>query len=214
MTRLLRYAPIAALVLLAGCALGGPKTEVSVYAPQSRIQVDPTWPTVDWQLTIGPPDTHALLDSQRIAVRPSPDRLQTYKGARWADTAPEMVQLTLVEAFEDSGKIAAVSRWGGGRGDFGLYTDLRAFETVYEGGSPKVVVEIQARLVKFRDGGGLVSARRFRTEVTPAGADIEPVVAAFGDAMAEVGAEIVGWTLVEGERALSEAAEEADETSG
>ena len=212
MIRSQRFAPLAALVLLAGCAaIGGPKTEVSIYSPQTGIQADPAWPTVDWQLTVGIPDTHALLDSQRIAVRPSPDRLQTYKGARWADTAPEMVQLALVEAFEDSGKIQAVSRWGGGRGDFGLYTDLRAFETVYEGGSPKVVVEIQARLVKHRGNGGLVAARRFRTEVTPGGADIEPVVAAFGDALSGIGADIVGWSLVEGQKSLSKPAEESAE---
>ncbi|GAB2662416.1 ABC-type transport auxiliary lipoprotein family protein [Arenimonas aestuarii] len=208
----LRFAPIAALVLLAGCtAIGGPKTDVSIYSPQTRIQADPDWPAVDWQLTVGAPDTHALLDSQRIAVRPSPDRLQTYKGARWADTAPELVQLALVEAFEDSGRIEAVSRWGGGRGDFGLFTDLRSFETVYVDGQPRVVVEIQARLVKFRADGGLVAARRFRTEVAPAGAGIEPVVAAFGEAMASINADIVGWSLVEGERALSEGAEGSGE---
>ena len=206
----LRFAPVAALLLLAGCtAIGGPKTEVSIYAPESPIQADPAWPTVDWQLTIGTPDTHALLDSQRIAVRPTPDRLQTYKGARWADTAPEMVQLALVEAFEDSGRIQAVSRWGAGRGDFGLYTDLRAFETIYEGGTPKVVIEIQARLVKHRGSGGLVAARRFRTEVAPNGAEIEPVVAAFGEALASINADIVGWSLVEGARAISESGEES-----
>lgn len=215
MTPALRFIPLAGLVLLAGCAaIGGPKTEVSVYAPQTRIQADAAWPVADWQLTIGTPEAHALLDSQRIAVRPTPDRLQTYKGARWADTAPEMVQLALVEAFEDSGKITSVSRWGGGRGDFGLYTDLRAFETIYEGGQPQVVVEIQARLVKFRDGTGLVAARRFRTEVAPADAGVEAVVAAFGDAMARVNADIVGWTLAEGDRALSADAEGSDETSG
>lgn len=202
MIRASRLAPLAAL-LLAGCAIGGPKTEVSIYAPQVRIQADPAWPSVDWRLTLGTPSAHALLDSQRIAVRPTPNRLQTYKGARWADTAPEMVQLALMEAFEDSGKIAAVSSWGGGRGDFGLYTDLRAFETIYMGGEPKVVVEIQARLVKFGQDGGLVAARRFRSEVAPAGADIEPVVAGFGDAMALLGADIVGWTLVEGEKAFN-----------
>lgn len=209
----LRLVPLAGLVLLAGCAIGGPKTEVSIYAPESRIQADAAWPMVDWQLTIGTPGAHALLDSQRIAVRPTPDRLQTYKGARWADTAPEMVQLSLLEAFEDSGRIAAVSSWGGGRGDLGLYTDLRAFETIYESGQPKVVVEIQARLVKFRDGTGLVAARRFRTEVAPAGAEVEAVVAAFGDAMARTNADIVGWTLVEGERALKTGAEGSGETS-
>jgi cholesterol transport system auxiliary component len=214
MMRASRLAPAAALLLLAGCAIGGPKTEVSIYAPQVRIAADPAWPQVDWRLTLGTPSAHALLDSQRIAVRPTPNQLQTYKGARWADTAPEMMQLALMEAFEDSGRIEAVSAWGGGRGDFGLYTDLRAFETVYEGGEPKVVVELQARLVKFGQGGGLVAARRFRTEVAPAGAEIEPVVAAFGDAMALVGADIVGWTLAEGEKAFSAPAEAPEAPAG
>lgn len=211
MTRSLRLAPIAALVLLAGCAaIAGPKTDVSIYSPQTRSQADPAWPAVDWHLTVGVPDTHAVLDTQRIAVRPSPDRLQTYKGARWADTAPEMVQLALIEAFEDSGKIAAVSRWGGGRGDIGLFTDLRAFETVYEDGQPRVLVEIQARLVRFGGDNGLIASRRFRTEVAPAGVEIEPVVAGFGDALSQISADIVGWSLVEGERALSADAKGSD----
>ncbi|MDY0022241.1 ABC-type transport auxiliary lipoprotein family protein [Arenimonas caeni] len=214
MSRASRLAPVAALLLLAGCAIGGPKTEVSIFAPQVRTQADPSWPSVDWRLTLGSPGAHALLDSQRIAVRPTPDRLQTYKGARWADTAPEMMQLALTEAFEDSGKITGVSSWGGGRGDFGLFTDLRAFETVYVDGRPMVVVEIQARLVKFGQGGGLVAARRFRTEVAPAGEKIEPVVAAFGEAMARVGTDIVGWTLVEGERAISARRRAAEEPAG
>ena len=200
----------ALAALLAGCgSIGGPKTEVKVYSPATAVTVDAAWPKVDWSLSVGVQAANAMLDSPRIVVRPSANVVQTYKGARWADTAPELVQLALVEAFEDSGKIQAVSRWGGGRGDFGLYTDLRAFETIYEGGSPKVVVEIQARLVGHRGVGGLVAARRFRTEVAPAGADIEPVVAAFGEALSEIGADIVGWSLVEGQKSLSQPAEES-----
>lgn len=198
-----RAPSLIALALLAGCAIGGPKVEVRIYDPAVAVAADPAWPAADVSISIATPQANALLDSDRIAVRPTPDRLQTYKGARWADTAPVMVQMALMEAFEDSGKIQAVSAWGGGRGDFGLYTDLRAFETIYEGGEPKVVMELQARLVKFGQGGGLVAAKRFRTEVAPAGADIEPVVDAFGEAMALLGADVVGWTLVEGERAFS-----------
>ena len=206
MTRLLRLAAAAGLLALAGCAaIGGPKSEVSVHAPRTAISPDPAWPTVDWQLTVATPDTHALLDSQRIAVRPSPDRLQTYKGARWADSAPELVQLALLQAFEDSGRIKSVWRWGGGRGDLALFTDLRSFETVYTDGRPEVVVEIQARLVKFRGEDRLVAARRFRTVATPAGEDIDPVVAAFGEAMSGISRDIVGWALVEGDQALAAA---------
>ena len=191
---------LAATTLLAGCAaIGGPKTEVSIYAPQTRVQADPAWPAVDWQLTVGTPDTHALLDSQRIAVRPSPDRLQTYKGARWADTAPELLQTALVRAFEDSGRFTSVARFGntGRRGDVALFSELRHFETIYTDGQPRVVVELQARLVG-RDGR--IATKRFREEVAPATPEVDAVATAFGQAMASLSGELVAWSLAEGGR--------------
>lgn len=199
----------ATLVLaLAGCSIVGPTAEVQIFSPRTAITADPAWPTVDWQLSVSTPDTHQLLDSTRIAVRPSPDRLQTYKGARWADSAPELLQTALVQAFEDSGRIAAVGRFGGTRGDFGLFTELRAFETVYTDGRPDVVIEMQARLVALR-GRGEVSAKRFRVVVPSQGEKIEPVVAAFGQAMSQLSQEIVGWTLAEGQRVVTAKEESA-----
>lgn len=204
-----RLLPLSLVLLLGGClSLGGPATEVQVYAPAVRVAADPAWPAVDWSLSIGTPQANSLVDSQRIAVRPTPDRLQAYKGARWADTGPDMVQTALVQAFEDSGRITAVSRFGGGgsRGEYALVSELRAFETIYEGGQPRVVVDLQVRLL---GRGGVVAARRFRQEAAPATAQVEDVVAAFGDALAGVSGEVVGWALAEGERARAAAAAEA-----
>lgn len=199
----------AALALaLAGCSIVGPTAEVQIFSPRTAITADPAWPTVDWQLSVSTPDTHQLLDSTRIAVRPAPDRLQTYKGARWADSAPELLQTALVQAFEDSGRIAAVGRFGGARGDAGLFTELRAFETVYTDGRPEVVIEMQARLVALRGHGG-VAAKRFRVVVPSQGEQIEPVVAAFGQAMSQLSQEVVGWTLAEGQRVLTAKEESA-----
>lgn len=197
-----RLLALAAALSLAGCSIVGPTTEVQIFAPRTAITADPAWPVVDWQLSVSTPDTHQLLDSTRIAVRPAPDRLQTYKGARWADSAPELLQTALVQAFEDSGRIAAVGRFGGTRGDFGLFTELRAFEAVYTGGRPEVVVELQARLVALRGHGG-VTSKRFRVVVPSDGEQIEPVVAAFGQAMTQLSQDVVGWTLAEGQRVVT-----------
>lgn len=202
MIRPARLLPLAAALVLAGCAIGGPRSEVAVYAPPVRIAADPAWPAVDWQLAVGTPEANQMLDSTRIVVRPTPERLQTYKGARWADAAPQVMQTALLEAFEDSGKVPAVSRIGIGRRDFGLFTELRAFESVYVDGAPQAVVELQARLVHLR-GDGVVATKRFRVAVPSQGPDIEAVVAAFGQAMAQASAEVVGWTLAEGERAIT-----------
>lgn len=187
----------ALAALLAGCgSIGGPRTEVTVYSPATAVTVDPSWPEVDWSLSVGVQAANAMLDSPRIAVRPTANELQTYKGARWADNAPDLLQTALVEAFEDSGRIPSVMRVGGGssRGDYGLFVEVRQFETVYEDGTPAAVIEVQARLVKLR-GGGLVASQRFRHAVPGRTPEVDDMVAAFGDAMSALGTDLVTWTL-------------------
>lgn len=187
----------ALAALLAGCgSIGGPRTEVTVYSPATAVTVDPSWPEVDWSLSVGVQAANAMLDSPRIAVRPTANELQTYKGARWADNAPELLQTALVEAFEDSGRVPSVMRVGGGssRGDYGLFVEVRQFETVYEDGTPAAVIEVQARLVKLR-GGGLVASQRFRHAVPGRTPEVDDMVAAFGDAMSALGTDLVTWTL-------------------
>jgi cholesterol transport system auxiliary component len=209
-TSLILAAGLATL-LLAGCgSIGGPKTEVRVFSPSAKVEADPAWPSADWQVTVGVQSANQLLDSTTIAVRPTPNVLQTYKGARWADTAPDLLQTAIVEGFEDSGKVGGVSRLGGNtRGDFGLFLEVRSFETIYAGGAPEAVVEVQARLVKFR--GRAMASQRFRRAVPGAGADIDSMVAAFGQAMSQVSADVIGWTLVEGNRLAAVSEEESAE---
>lgn len=197
----------ALAALLAGCGtIGGPKTEVKVYSPATAVTVDPAWPKADWSLSVGVQAANAMLDSPRIVVRPSANVVQTYKGARWADNAPDLLQTALVEAFEDSGRMRSVMRFGGGtlRGDYGLWLEVRQFESVYEGAAPQAVVEVQARLVKLR-GGGLVATKRFRHAVPGRTPEVDDMVAAFGEAMSALGTDVVGWTLAEGTRAESAA---------
>ena len=192
-----------AAVVLAGCgSIGGPKVAIKVYSPPTQVLADPAWPQVDWTLAVGASAAIEALDSPRIAVRPTPNELQTYKGAAWADTAPEMLRGAIVEGFEESGRVGSVVRIGGGSGseraDIGLYLDVRAFEGDYASGAPEAVVEVQARLVDRRGEG--VATRRFRHAVPGATPAVPSMVDAFGTAMSALATEVVGWTLVEGER--------------
>jgi cholesterol transport system auxiliary component len=207
-TPLILAAALATL-LLAGCgSIGGPKTEVRVFSPSTKVQPDASWPNADWQVTVGVQSANQLLDSTTIAVRPTPNVLQTYKGARWADSAPDLLQTAIVEGFEDSGKVGGVSRVGANtRGDFGLFLEIRAFETVYGAGGPEAVVEVQARMVRFR--GRAIASQRFRRAVPGSGADIDSMVAAFGQAMSQVSADVIGWSLVEGNRLAALSPEES-----
>lgn len=199
------------VLLLAGCgSIGGPKTEVRVFSPTTKVQADPAWPQADWQVSVGVQSANQLLDSTTIAVRPTPNVLQTYRGARWADTAPDLLQTAIVEGFEDSGKVGGVARIGANtRGDFGLFLEVRSFETIYAGGAPEAVIEVQARLVQFR--GRANASQRFRRAVPGSAADIDSMVVAFGQAMSQVSADVIGWSLVEGNRLAELRSEESAE---
>jgi cholesterol transport system auxiliary component len=138
------------LLLVAGCSIlgGKPREPTTLYAPDPRMQADPSWPGVDWQLSISRPEAARMTDSLRIAVRPSPDELQVYKGASWAKSPSDMVEDAVLRALEDSGKIPAVARQGSGiAADYKLVMDLRRFESVYAGSAtPSATIEVNAKL--------------------------------------------------------------------
>ena len=87
------------LGMLAGCSILGSKTPATIYAPEPRVAADPAWPTVDWQLALAHPDAARVMDSLRIAVRPTPGELEVYKGASWAKTPTEQLEDSLLRTL-------------------------------------------------------------------------------------------------------------------
>jgi len=195
----LPMAAMCALALLAGCSILPEKVPISLHAPDPRIQPDPAWPSVDWQLVVPRPSASGLVDSARIAVRPTPGELQVYKGAIWSQPAPDLVHDAVVHAFEDSARIGGVARNGAGiNSDFKLLLDVRRFDSDYaEAGGPAAVVEIGAKLLAD-DANRVVANRVFRISTPARGTDVASVAMAFEQALGEATAGIVGWTLVAG----------------
>ena len=187
---------------LAGCALlGGSAREPStIYAPDPRAGVDPAAPSVSWQLSLSPPTGSRAIESFRIAVRPVPDELQVYRGARWAKTPTDMLHDALLRTLEDSGRIASVARQGAGiLADYKLVVDVRRFEADYAGNAvPAATIELNAKLIHARDQG-IVGSRTFRHVQPASGTGIDLVVAAFSTAMEAVTGELANWVLVTGD---------------
>nr|WP_232144635.1 ABC-type transport auxiliary lipoprotein family protein [Luteimonas sp. Y-2-2-4F] len=190
--------------LLAGCGGllggGGPDERATIYSPQVRVAADPSWPQVDWQLALARTTAPRMVDSPRIAVRPTPAELQVYAGASWAQPATDIVEGTILRTFEDSGRIAAVASAGAGiRPDYRLVLDLRRFESDYAGQAlPSATIEINAKLLHNRDQR-VVASRTFTEAVPAGGTELGPVVAAFEQALARISGEVVGWTLASGQ---------------
>ena len=201
-----RAAAILLMLCMASCGILPKKENIRVVAPQVKVAPDAAWPTAHWQLSVARPTANMLLDSNRIVVSPAPGALQVYKAAAWTDAAPDVLERTVVEAFEDSGKIAAVGRQATAvRADFLLLLDMRHFEAVYADpkSSPSVLIEINAKLIDTT--GHVAAARTFRTATTASGTAVPNIAEAFDAGLIGVTRELVGWTLNAGQQAQAEA---------
>lgn len=196
-------AGLAALLTLSGCSsiLGEkPKTPTVQYAPDPRVQADPSWPNANWQLSVSAPNAARMIDSLRIAVRPSGNEIQVYKGAAWAKLPSSMIEDALLRTLEDSGKIAAVARQGAGiAAEYKLVLDVRRFESDYDGNAmPSAVIEINAKLMHNADQK-VVASRTFLQSSPAASVEVPAVVNAFEQSMQTVVTQIAGWTLTSGD---------------
>ncbi len=189
-------------LLLGGCSIlsDKPKSTSTIYAPEPHVQPDPSWPTVTWQLALTPPVGARVIDSLRIAVRPTPGEIQIYSGAQWARPPSEMLQDTLLRTFEDSGRIAAVARQGSGiAADFKLVLEIRRFESDYAGQAvPAATIEVAAKLLHTRDQK-IVASRTFLQAQPATSTAVADVARAFEQSLVVVGHDIAGWTLVSGQ---------------
>ena len=188
---------LAGVIALAGCSLlGGKKTPPTQYAPMAPSTAEPGWPHVDAQLVLAPVQIARPYDSLRIAVRPTPQELQVYKDAAWAQRPSEMLANSLLRLLEDSGRLRGVGRAGSGvNGDFRLLLDVRRFESDYAGAAtPKATLEVRATLLR-NDAADVVATRTFVEAEPVNGTAVPQVVDAFDRALARVDRDIAGWTL-------------------
>lgn len=192
----------AATLLLASCTLLQPAQRVSVYAPAllpvQRESAPP--PARSWRLALEEPQAIAPFDGTRMVVAPVAGELQFYKGARWRDTAPRLLQDLLLQAFDRAApQLNAVRAAGAGRADFVLRSDLRALTAEYRGAAvPTVDVQLAVQLLRRADGN-VVATRRFSVETACAGTQLVPVFAAFQDALNRLARDVVDWTAAAAE---------------
>ena len=154
-------------------------------------------PHVSWQLLVDTPQSPAALDSDRIALSRSPTTVDYFADAAWDDRAPTLVQSLLVQSFENSGRITAISRESLAlRADYILRPELRHFEAEYGpgGGTPAAHVQIGAKLVKMPERT-IVAQRRVDTRAPARENQVPAIVEAFNTALHEGMRELVGWTL-------------------
>ena len=191
-------AVLFAALLLAGCALAsvgqGPPAEIYVLtAPEPAL---PGAAAANVQILVEQPDTPAEIDSNRIVFQPTPNEIQYFAAAQWADRAPDMVQRLIVETLDSTDKFLSVSRASAGRRyDYALAGELRTFAAMPgEGGGDVVRVALHVKLIDHRSRS-IVAARAFEATAQARAARTVEVVRAFDAALGDVLRALAGWTL-------------------
>jgi len=184
---------------LAGCAgfIPGTGEPPQLYVLTPKTTVSPDLPRATWQLLVDVPAAPADIDKDRIALSRTPYTIDYFANAAWPDRAPAMVQQLLVESFEATGKIAAISRESVAlRADYILRPELRQFKAVYEqpDAPPTVAVRLNARLVKMPERA-IIAQIGAERRVRAAQNTMAAIVQAFDEALGSAMKPIVEWTL-------------------
>ena len=175
----------------------GPAPDIYDLSPKSSFDED--LPNIQLQLVVEEPSSARGIDSDRITLRPSPIEIKYFAGVRWVDRAPRMVQILLVESFENTGKIVAVGRQSIGlRPDFSVKSDLREFQAEYfeADGQPRIHVRLNVKLIKMPEAR-IVASRTFDQTELASGKEITAIVQSFDETLGKVMRQSVEWTLRE-----------------
>ncbi|HEX3943311.1 MAG TPA: ABC-type transport auxiliary lipoprotein family protein [Rhizomicrobium sp.] len=185
---------------LASCSgnlIGPPSPAPQIYVLNPRFGPVTDAPNVPWQLIVSAPNAPASLDTQRIALVRAPNTMDYYANSEWTDRAPILLQSLLVQAFENSGRIATVGRETAGiRADYVLETEVRDFEAYYAVAdtAPVVRVTLMAKLLGAVNHD-VAAAMEFRNEAQASANNMTSITAAFNQATGATIQAIVAWAL-------------------
>lgn len=199
---------LAHLTLLAGFALVAscsifPKTEPSdVYrlpSAQSDVSAQRATPQ-RWSLRLAKPQTSEALNNPKIAVIPQGDLISSYKASRWSDPAPVLLRNRLLDGFQRDGRVPLLSTDDSNfQADLELGGNLQAFQTEYQGTAASVVVRLDALLVRGYDQR-ILASRRFEVRQPLSDVKVPAVVTGFGQASDQLTAQVVAWTVEQGQK--------------
>lgn len=187
-------AAVALALMLAGCGSLGSvfsKAPPTAYDLAAASHFPHRSGHVRGQLIIAEPTALAPYDSEKIVVRPAPGEAAMLGDAQWADRLPRLVQVRIVQSFENANWLRRVGRPVDKLAtDFVLVSELRAFEISVADGT--AVVEIAAKIVRERTGR-IIAARVFRATVPAASTDGPGATAALNEAFGKIEMQLVMW---------------------
>ncbi|MGB1387861.1 MAG: ABC-type transport auxiliary lipoprotein family protein [Paracoccaceae bacterium] len=199
----LLFALVLAMVL-SGCGGLGTLSRVStpndLYALTPKSTFAGNLPRIRSQIVVEEPTATAAVNTDQIAVFPSPLQVQYLPRARWVDRAPLIVQALLIESFENTGKVPAVGRSTVGlRADYVVITDIREFQALVrtdEAGNETLEVHVRLNIKIIDEYEDHIIASSSFEKIRSSPSDKPPELAtAFDAALGNAMRNAVEWSI-------------------
>ncbi|MGH8346822.1 MAG: ABC-type transport auxiliary lipoprotein family protein [Pseudomonas sp.] len=199
--KLIRFALLAGFTLIGSCSILPKPEPFEVYRLPSVQNASASHGMPQrWSLRLTKLQSSEALNSPNIAVIPQGDVISHYKGSRWSDPVPVLVRNRLLEGFQHDGRVPLLSTDDSiFQTDLELGGSLQAFQTEYQGPNAGVVVRLDALLVRSYDQR-ILASRRFEVRQPLSNVQVPAVVAGFGQANDQLTAQVVSWTVEQGQR--------------
>lgn len=190
--------------LVGGCAgLGTLKQAAKpndLYLLTPKSTFSSALPRIQKQIVVEEPTATAAVNTDQIAIQPTPFQVQYLPRARWVDRAPLIVQTLLIESFENSGKVAAVGRSTVGlRADYVIAPDLREFQGIVvadpENGD-KIHIEVRMNIKVIDEyDDKIIASNSFQENVVAVSDQTSDLIKAFDLALGRAMRDAVEWSI-------------------
>jgi phospholipid/cholesterol/gamma-HCH transport system substrate-binding protein len=145
----------------------------------------------DKQLAIAELTAPALLDSDKIQLRKTGTETGAVDGGQWSDSLPRLLQLRLMQSFENAGYGGSIGRAAEGlTADQQLVVDLRSFQISLEG-EPTAIVQFGAKILD--SGGKIVAGKIFEAKAPAKAVDAPGATLALNEAFKQAAAQLIVW---------------------
>lgn len=196
--RLSEFCLLAALLsVLAGCAGSVARDTFDLGVPLVDSSSQKTIKPRDVQILITMPTAVKALDGQDIVIKGGAETISYLKNAQWGDRLPNLVQAKLVQAYENTGKIAGVGRPGDGLAvNYQILTDIRSFYVMLAGAQQRIAVVGLSIKIMDDKTGSIVASRVFKAEQPVEGVGNDQYAIALDRAFESCIADIINWSLL------------------
>jgi cholesterol transport system auxiliary component len=180
-----------------GCGLIGPSPRQFTLTPVADFPRG--LPPVKWSLVVDEPTAARQIDTSRIALMNGPFQVEYYADVEWTDSAPAMVQLLLMQSFQNTGRLPVVAPTRQTLAtDFLLLSNLRKFQVENDAsGMPRATVALEPTLLKMPRRTPVATAR-FEKAIPIDSKSTETITAAFDAGLGDVIRRVVDWTIQQG----------------